>query len=194
MNRTRWAVLFLAMAALVMGAQDGGAVDKRPKSSAVRRALAKRDRAVEQADAAHRKATADADKALLAELKKAKDAALAAKDLDEANAVAALIAETEQAAEPARGGGKGGARPRLAVDMSKGTWVHNGGARGTYRKDGSYRFDVWDVDGQWEALGPHTLLQREPGAGEVTVTVTADGRHALWIYGDGKVGWAKRIE
>ena len=96
MTRAIFTAVVLATVAFGIGAQAPGDGAKRPKSSAVKRALVKRDRSVEQAEAAYRKAAADANEQLLGELKKAKDAALLSKDL-EANAVAAVIAETEQA-------------------------------------------------------------------------------------------------
>lgn len=193
MSRTLLVLVFLGMAAVVGGAQDGGDGDKRPRSSAVRRATTKRDRAVEQADAAYRKAAADANKALLAELKKAKEAAITAKDLDEANAIVALIAETGQAVEQ-QAGGKGAKRIRLAVDPTKGTWVESSGVRGTYRNAGRVRFDTWNADGKWEVISSHTIAQHEPNGMRSTITFTADGRHALWVFSDGGVNWARRAE
>lgn len=185
MRKTLLAVAMVGLIALAGMSDEGGGGDRQPKSAAVKRAIAKRDREVKKADAAHAAALADANKALLVELKKAKDAALGAKDLDEANAVAALVARVER--EVRAEGGKQARGERLAVDPTEGAWIVPGGYRGTYRKDGAVRFSSWDRDGKWEAVGVQTIVQSEPDGSKTTITFAADGRHALWVLANGRV-------
>ena len=147
-------LLAIALVAVGAAAQKGGDANKGPKSHIAKQAIVKRDKAVEKAEAAYRKAAADANKALLVELKKAKDAAFEAKDQHEVNAVAALIEQTERAVDIA---GKGTAMA--------GTWVI------TWSSGESYRYEVND---------DATVLT--PEGGSTTVKSRRDGNtRTYWI-------------
>ena len=162
----RLALLFVVGAvAFGIGARQAEKARRLPKSSAVKRAVAKRDRAVEQAESAYLRAAGEANKALLVELKKAKAAALKAADLDEANAVAALIGETE----------KGGEQPRGESSSVAGAWVI------AWSRSGLLTFEFSGDETQLR--DPHFRSVRSERAGDTRVYwLDAVGRHDVHRY------------
>ena len=164
MRRTLLLIVVTGLVALAAGAKAGGDGERIPKSSAVKRALEKRDRAVEQADAAYRKAVGEANKALLVELKKAKEAAFATKDENEVIAVSALVAKTEQQV-------KASARARASEVVPAGAWwVHWAGGnpfRYEFSTDGS---DV--TDGRFK-----TVRMQDDGGARTYWIDGPDGAH-----------------
>lgn len=171
MKRMLPLLVLVGVVALGGGAQkerDGG---NGPKSSAVKRALAKRDRALEQAEAAYRKTSADANKGLLVELKKAKDAALAAKDLDEATAVAALIVRTERELD-APAAGKGAAMA--------GVWLMSWGG-------GPFRYE-FNRDATAVTDGTFKTLKSERAGDARTYWLTGNHVHRYRPAGEYLVG------
>lgn len=169
MRRT---LLLIVMAVVAIGAvaQKGGEGNKGPKSDAVKRALVKRDKAIEKADAAYRRAAADANKALLVELEKAKDAAFEAKDQHEVNAVAALIEQTERAVDVA---GKGTAMA--------GTWII------TWSTGESYRYEVNDDASVLTPEGGSTTVKSRRDGNMRTYWIQSPNGplvQRLWLAGD----------
>lgn len=162
------------MVALGGGAREADDAPKVPKSSTVRRALAKRDRVLDQAEAAYRKTAAEANKALLVGLKKAKDAAHQAKDLDEANAVAALIEKTERELEaPVAGKGRAMAGPWLISWSNGGTFRYEFNSDATAVTDGAFKTikveRAGDARAYWLAGPGGNHVHRYRPAGEYLV-------------------------
>ena len=139
MRRTLLLIIVTGLVAFGAGAHAADDAKKLPKNAAVKRAIVKRDRALEQAEAAYRRAAAEANKALLVELKKAKDAAFGAKDQNEVNAVAALIEKTERDVSTAAGVRAAVAEPEAKLETPEhllGRWfvVYGGGKQEVFLK------------------------------------------------------------
>ena len=189
------ATLLCTAVALAIAADPAAKPQQQPRGGKAKAALAKHAKQLEQAERVYRKAVADAHRALLAEVKTAQAVALRAQDLDEANAVKAVFDRTadELAAlerpgasgRPAAAPGGGGA---LVAQLTAGHWVDSGGTRGTYRPDGTVRFDSWAGPGRWEQTGPNTIRQREPNGAVATLTFNADVTACVWVFEPGGPG------
>lgn len=162
---TRVALLAVLLSfPLALGADD----DAEPKSVKARAALKKYEKAVEKADAAHRKAVSDAAKVLVGELEAAKKDAMKASNLPEATSIQQLADRVKKEAaglEKARRGTPGFTDLKGLI----GKWIVRYG-------NGAERAYTITPDAQLSMEGGPTVALRK-----------AEGGGALVDLKDGKV-------
>lgn len=181
MKALRWSLLLCLLAA------SPAADSVLPRSPAAVKAMKKRDDAVARAADIYREATATADRILVSELKGAQAAEMRQGDLAEANAIDARLqrAAAELAAD-------GPPAPSIV-----GRWGWNGRDTSdlTFEADGAATCVWWNgKKAHWFAAEERTFRVVQPDGHPVTMTLTSDGKHCLWVDGDGQVNWMVRHE